>query len=169
MRKLLVALAVFSLFSLPAFAQDTPAFELFGGYSLINLREGIDETGHGFALAAEGSVSDMFGIVGEFGFYDFDGARAYSFMGGPRVSARTETVRPFAHALFGGTRIAEDGGNFSSTYFSMAFGGGIDIVINEMFSIRPAQFDYMPIRFSEEGYAEYVSTIRYSAGAVLTF
>jgi len=170
MKKLLITIAICSLFSIPVFAQDTPAFEIFGGYSLSRITEGEEnETGHGFALAAEGNLSEMFGIVGEFGFYDYEGGKAYTFMAGPRVSARTETVRPFAHFLLGGTRLSIDELDMSDTFFSMAIGGGLDIFVNENISIRPVQFDYMPIRFTEDDMSEYINTIRYSAGVVFTF
>lgn len=168
MKKLLVAVALFSLLALPAFAQETPAFEVFGGYSLQNIREGVNETGHGFALAGEGNLSDMFGIVGEFGFYDYDGGKAYTFMAGPRVGYRAEKIRPFAHILFGGTNFKEDNAS-GDTYFSLSVGGGLDVVVNEMISIRPVQFDYSPIRVTDGDYSQYMNTIRYSAGVVLTF
>lgn len=162
MKKLLAVFAFLSLFSLPAFAQENPAFEIFGGYSLVH---GDEDTVHGFAIAGEGDVTDLFGIVGEFGFYDAEGSKAYTFMAGPRVGYRAESIRPFAHVLLGGAHFTTDSGNFSETHFSMAFGGGLDISVNESFSIRPAQFDIISVKWENM----WDNDLRYSAGVVLTF
>ena len=169
MKKLLVAVALLSLFSFPVFAQDdAPAFEVFGGYSFIN-DYNAGETGHGFAAALEGNATNTFGIVGEFGFYDFDGGSVYSYMFGPRFGYRAEKFRPFAHILFGGVTLSPDEESANENYFSMAFGGGIDINISDRFSIRPAQFDLLTFRYTEDDMSDWINNIRYSAGIVLKF
>ena len=62
MKKILVVCALFSLCCIPAFAQDAPKFEVFGGYSLAHLFQNDDlydewglesMTHHGFIVAAE--------------------------------------------------------------------------------------------------------------------
>jgi hypothetical protein len=93
----------------------------------------------------------------------------YTALFGPEFSFRSQgKLRPFAHVLFGFSRVdgqkinvdynnAEgwsDGtqylyigkitGNFSNTGFAMALGGGLDINVNKKFAIRLAQIDYMP-------------------------
>jgi hypothetical protein len=165
MKKIPFALALISLLSFPVFAQDnTPAFEIFGGYSLFDNSDG-GETGHGIDIALEGSATNIFSIVGEFGFYDFKGGKVYTFMGGPRVSLRTEKLRPFAHILFGGAHIKADNSDWSDTNFSMASGGGFDVLINESFSIRPMQLEVLSVKWDEI----WDNDLRYSAGAVLNF
>jgi hypothetical protein len=169
MKKLLILLALFSLLNFPLFAQsDAPAFEVFGGYSMLNDYD-ADATGQGFAAALEGNVTNIFGITGEFGFYDFDGGSLYSYMGGPRVSYRTETFRPFAHFLLGGVTLNPDEDVDNEHYFSMTFGGGVDINISDQFSIRPAQFDILTFRFTDDEVPDWINNIRYSAGVVLKF
>ena len=168
MKKLLVVAAVFGLFCIPVFAQDVPKAEIFGGYSLVSSND-LDQTGQGFAAALEGNITGMFGIVGEFGYYDFDGGKAYTFMGGPRIGYRAGKVRPFGHALFGGTNLSADAVDSSETYFSMALGGGLDFAVNQVLSIRPAQVDLLSIRFSEGDVSDWSNNLRYSAGVVITF
>lgn len=129
MKKLLAAVALFSMFCLPAFAGDAPAFEIFGGYSLIHAGE-VEEydvcaqTLHGFIAAVEGNVHPNFGIVGEFGFYQNTDSgtetdefyeygweekyRHIPFLFGPRVSYRGDNVRLFAHYLLGAVRSSVD-------------------------------------------------------------
>ncbi len=81
----------------------------------------------------------------------------FAFMAGPHFAYRkSERVTPFAHALFGVSRINADpsltvdgesedflddfGG--SDTGFGMAFGGGLDVNVNDAFAIRLIQADY---------------------------
>ena len=44
MKKLLIVVALFSLFCVPAFAQDFPKAEIFGGYSILKSDTGLDQT-----------------------------------------------------------------------------------------------------------------------------
>jgi opacity protein-like surface antigen len=130
MKRFLVAVALFSLFCLPAMAADAPAFEIFGGYSLIHSMDNdkldlSSQTANGFLAAAEINVHRNFGIVGEFGFYQntesgtgtFNGyimpeaiaydygweekTRHYPILFGPRVSYRGDNFRIFGHYLLG--------------------------------------------------------------------
>ena len=93
----------------------------------------------------------------------------YTMLFGPEFSFRSKgKLRPFAHVLFGFSRVdahkinvnyndaygwvnenqsQEIGkltGNFSSTGFAMALGGGLDINVNKKLAIRLAQIDYLP-------------------------
>lgn len=192
MKKLLVVVALLSLFSIPALA-ETPQAEVYAGYGLLH-DTGI--TAHGFQAALEGNINDFFSIVGEFGFATKDitdeanllldifgisgtvddaDLRSFTFLAGPRIGYRAEKVRPFAHVLFGIHRI---GGSFTvdgsseSGYlnnFGMALGGGMDVVVNDTISIRPAQFDVLMSRFSADGFSLWESLIRYSGGIVFKF
>jgi hypothetical protein len=100
--------------------------------------------------------------------------RHYTYMFGPEFSYRGNSkVRPFAHALFGFSKVdvqkmnvdwtrldfyyqngnsSEYGyyyegnvaGSFSNTAFAMALGGGLDLNVNKQIAIRLAQIDYLP-------------------------
>ena len=186
MKKLLVAVAVLSLFCIPALAQDTPKVEVFGGYQYIRDTGGLFIDGlsyHGFSAAVEGNVASFLGIVGEFGYFRHtesagDESATLSgmpFMFGPRVGYRGERFRVFGHYLLGGTRVSLDttpsdpDAEGSETFFSQAIGGGIDLVLSDIISIRPAQFDYLSVRFTEGDMSRWENHFRYSGGVVFTF
>jgi opacity protein-like surface antigen len=103
--------------------------------------------------ASEGSDSENTNIV-----YLMAGpSRAFSLAG------RLERLQPFARVLLGlahtgyqasSKRNVANGNlttafNLGSTDFAMAFGGGVDVKINEKIKVRVIQFDYAPI-FSGE-------------------
>ena len=52
---------------------------------------------------------------------------------------------------------------------SRDIGGGVDVVVNDTISIRPAQFDLLMSRFSFEDISLWESMFRYSAGIVFKF
>ncbi len=177
MKKLSLLVAFAVLVPVALNAQDFPKAEVFGGYRLIHEE---DLTLHGFGVAVEGNISRNFGIVGDFGLgmksvteYGVDvDMKEFTFMGGPRYSYRTDKARVFVHALFGGTRVS-GGSDYqgisvgaSSTGFSMAFGGGVDISLSKTISIRPAQLDLLTSRWSIMGESGWGNQLRYSAGVV---
>ena len=193
MKNLLVVVALFSLFCIPALAQETPQVEIYGGYGLLH-DTGI--TLHGFQAAVEANVNQYFSVVGEFGFnkkditedaqflmdlFDIEGTiedadlKSFTFLFGPRVSYRTERVRPFAHVLFGIHRIGGSAtieGESGSEYlnnFGIAFGGGVDFAVNNTISIRPAQIDLLSSRFTFGEMSSWENMLRYSAGIVIKF
>jgi hypothetical protein len=158
------------LFSFPAFAQyeedEVPMFQVFGGFSFVydDDHEYIDK---GFVTSLEGRLTNLFGIVGEFSYYDSKASQRYSFMGGPRISYVTkDKIRPFAHVLAGGTYIDFDEYiTFESeTHFSIVYGGGVDFALNELISFRPAQFDVFSIKKDEME-----TSFRYAGGVILKF
>ncbi len=157
MRKLLLAVALFGLFCMPLFAQDAPKTEVFGGYQMLHA---YDTTVNGFTGAVEGNINQNVGIVGDFGFGRKDGANFYSFLGGPQFSYRAEKFRVFGRALFGGAKTAMVD---TETHFALAFGGGVDIAMNEMISFRPAQFDIVKVKYPGV-WSEAI--VRYCAGVV---
>jgi hypothetical protein len=67
-------------------------------------------------------------------------ANYHIFMGGPQVSTRIGRFKPFAHALFGATKVSftrtddQFGGDFSP--FTLAFGGGGDFGLNRWIAVR---------------------------------
>jgi opacity protein-like surface antigen len=153
-------------------------------------------TYHGFSAAVEGNVKPYLGIVGEFSFYQKttsetmsedsyeygyeEKLRHFPILFGPRVGYRGDKFRVFAHYLLGFAKTTWDYKEWdeyyddeysesdSDTNFSQAIGGGVDIVVNDMLSIRPAQMDLLSIKVSD-GDSYWINSFRYSGGIVLTF
>jgi opacity protein-like surface antigen len=190
--KKLVLIAVFLLgFSMMVMAQDTPAIEVFGGYSYVR----ADPTTMDGAPAGQyslnmngwnGSVvfngTPWLGFLADFGGYygtlrtdynygpdgyswaDID---IYSVMFGPKFAvARTGKYTPFIQALFGYARVKakELGETYSENDFAMAFGAGLDINMSDRIAIRPAQVEYFTIKMGQTG--DFADNFRYSAGVV---
>jgi hypothetical protein len=107
----------------------------------------------------------------------------YNYLGGVQVkdNSRSGTWKPFAHALVGaatarskfkdlacttstGTTCPAGFTNdtFSDTGFAGAFGGGLDIRLNDHIQIRAIQVDYNPVRVG--GFTNH--NARFSAGVV---
>jgi opacity protein-like surface antigen len=157
-----------SLFSCTAAAQEAPKAEVFGGYSYFRLNprstfmEGINLNGWNASLA--GNVNDWFGIVGDFsGQYSKPrilgvdlNIKTHSFLFGPRFSYRRNAkITPFAHTLFGATRVTGEAVGISDhqTGFAMALGGGVDAKLNDHVAIRIVQADYLLTRLKGESIA----------------
>lgn len=104
----------------------------------------------------------------------------YNFLGGIQIkdNANKGRFKPFAHALVGAghARVKVDnlvcpigsdcGGfedSFSQTGFAGAFGGGIDVRLNNKFDIRAIQVDYNPMRF--DGQTQH--NLRFGVGLVI--
>lgn len=104
----------------------------------------------------------------------------YNFLGGVQIkdNANKGRFKPFAHALVGAghARIKIDNlvcptgvscvgfqDDFTRTGFAGAFGGGIDVRLNDKFDIRAIQVDYNPMRF--DGQTQH--NIRLGVGLVI--
>jgi hypothetical protein len=129
-------------------------------------------------------------------------ASPYSFLFGPHFTYHRSRYAPFAQALFGPTHTVStqtvlvqvtcppsgssgpiptcsglQGGSSTSTDFSMALGGGLDIAIGHGISLRPIQADYVLQRVSatlpENGTIVsrtfYFNHFRYSTGITFRF
>jgi hypothetical protein len=133
--------------------------EIFGGFSLI--REDSEPENfntYGFQSSYTRNLNKTFGITGDFSanFIERGGVdlSKTSFLGGvnflPFPGANgDDQVRVFTHALFGVSDFKADSGtaSFTDNAFTMKFGGGLDINVNQHFFIRPFEFDYNPTRF----------------------
>ena len=124
----------------------------------------------GFNIAATGYFTKRFGITGDFsahfrseteqisgGIVRFK-ARSFRYLGGPQISFRNKTrVTPFIRFLAGaannrfsyqatptGASVPAVSESASVTDFSLALGGGLDVRLNDHFSIRAFQVDYSP-------------------------
>jgi len=157
-------------------AQETPEYEIFGGYSYIKVNEGGAGTSYdlqkGWSASISPNLNRWFGLTADFsGHYETVGGtatRIHLFTFGPRFSIRrSERFTPYFHVLAGGTRISTSFPtiNASDTGFAGIGGGGFDVHVGDRFSVRMGQLDYVVTRFS----GRYQHDFRYSAGVVFRF
>ena len=162
--------------------QLTPRYELSGGYSYIDFHPGDPFSNFG-NQGGTGSFAFNFnrvlGMVAEIGSYNYtrnvsgtqrDGDIT-TYMFGPRLNLRKfDHFVPFAEFLFGGARSgnAMTGGS-SQDVFSLATGGGVDVVFNKNFAWRFAQIDYLLNDFSgvNVGSSARQNNLRLGTGLVL--
>jgi opacity protein-like surface antigen len=156
--RVLCSILLVVLMSQPATAQEVPKAEVFGGYSWAG------GNFHGWNSSITGNITKRIGIVADFsGHYgtELDGSvlirqDAHSFLFGPRFSFRGKRLTPFVYALFGATRFHESAIisgqklSDSDTGFSSAFGGGLDVKVNDRIAIRAFQLDYFRPNFFGE-------------------
>ncbi len=196
MRILKAALLILALAVVPvvASAQDEfPKAELAMGYSLVRMSTtGVLEqfTQQGGSTNVAFNFNRKVGLVADFGAYNNNNIRGYdvnntmfTYLFGPRFSARGEKFTLFGNALFGGAHInGSANANLvssgtttvvhieeSNNSFAMVVGGGIDINAGKHFAIRPAQFDYLLTRFNPGSQSETQNCMRYSAMIVFKF
>lgn len=182
--KKLVLIAVFLLgLSMMAMAQDTPAVELFGGYSFVDVDtatafdapDGYNLNLNGWNASVAINANRWAAFVAEFGGYygspsDVENVDVsiHSIMFGPRISLRKGMITPFFQGLFGYGRVNGEERNqnvLTENDFAMAFGGGLDINVSNMIAIRPVQLDYFTVKAGTTG--DFSDNLRYSAGIVL--
>lgn len=169
-----VLAALFALVvAAPASAQNVPAFEVSGGYSLLR-DQASEESFHGWLASVTGNLNRMLGITFEVEgssktLEELDGENVdfgyQSFMFGPRLSSRrSENVTPFAHVLIGGSRASVNllGMSVSSTNLALQPGGGVDIWMASNIGIR-AGGDYRRVFAEEAGINQY----RFHVGMVI--
>ncbi len=170
-------------------AQTIPAFTANGGISTFawNFNRHV-------AMEAElGGYHN-----GDVNGFQFD-STSFTYLFGPRLSlGRQRRIDPYFHILFGGqyftTSIAQDSvlivnplGNTtlsngryhtSQNTFAMAVGGGLDIRLSKMFTLRPIQADYYMTNYSAPNVADPLGTpittrtqndFRYAAGVSFNF
>jgi hypothetical protein len=183
MRNLVIVAVLMLCFCSMAVAQELPKFEIFGGWSFVRPDGGGDGY-QGWNASVTSNLNENIGIVMDgSGYYTSEEeycGRAHSFMVGPKFSLREhEKVTPFWHAMFGvihtgydfyeGTEVGEGEEEVevwisdATDNFAMAFGGGLDVKVNEMFSIRAFQADYL----LERSFGDIVPNLRFSAGIVI--
>ena len=181
----LLCLLVVTIFTLPhsvvaqepepkkSEAEGERPFEIFGGYSYLR------DDGHnlnGWTGTFIVNVNQWFAIAA-----DFDGhygshreglevvrVREHGFTFGPHVALQNRSrITPFAFALFGGAHenVKEGSVTESATAFAANLGGGLDVRVNEMWSVRLVQVDASYTRFHGEG----KTAPRFSTGLVFHF
>ena len=162
--------------------QGTPRVELFVGYSYLRAIPTY-ATGNRLVKMNGGSVSAAFnfnrylGLVGDVGgFADTElnltgpgvanprvvdsGGKAFTYLGGPRLSLRGERFTPFVQVLAGGIHASpvvidpEICGGINCTplpsqnAFAMTAGGGLDITLTRHIALRAVQAEYLMTRFA---------------------
>jgi outer membrane protein with beta-barrel domain len=118
--------------------------ELSGGYSYMHFGSSPSTSMNGWDLNGQYKFNEWLGADADFSGNYGSGASVHTFMFGPQVSWPAR-VSPFAHVLFGGSHFSEPGASDSA--FSAALGAGIDAKINDRFSWRIIEGDYIPTRF----------------------
>lgn len=107
------------------------------------------------------------GVEGEarfMNFHEYSGVYDQNFLGGPRLTYRLGSHwLPYVKVLAGGSRFHYPPfiSNQVYNYTTIAYGGGLDIKLNDRWSIRPADFEYQDfIDYPPTGLTPWV----YSAG-----
>jgi opacity protein-like surface antigen len=177
MKKLVLVAVLLFGFSVLAVAQDVPVAEVFGGYSYVRVNptplQNPDSINlNGFSASVALNANKIVGVVTDFGGYygsvsDQNDVKLHihSLMFGPRISIRKGKVTPFVQALFGyaHSAVTANGADYSKENdFAMAYGGGVDISVNKVISIRPVQVEYLGVKSGPD----LLNNFRYSAGIV---
>jgi hypothetical protein len=176
---------------LPAWAQEFPKVELFGGYSYVRM---TGDNWSGWNASVTKNFNAHLGItadISSFGtsmsqdltsFVYRSDQHEYTFMIGPQLMYRgPQKITPFVHLLVGAAHdyynqsyvyapgdVPPSFGSYSSNRFAMGFGGGIDHKLIGPLLVR-GQIDYMGIRFGMSGTTQsaWAKYWRLTAGVVL--
>jgi opacity protein-like surface antigen len=183
MKRNFVVVCALLLLSLVAFGQErgeAPKAEIFGGYQYFHANSGVSGLSgfnlNGWNASASGFFSRNLGVTADFsGSYGTPSVLGvgvktnfYTFLFGPTVRVpNSSRLTPFAHVLFGGGRISGSafGVSVSSTDFTWAAGGGVDVNLSRNFAIRLGQADFLQSRVAGSSQ----NNFRYSTGIVLKF
>jgi hypothetical protein len=156
MKRVIWILPAILLFCITSHAQETPEWELYGGYSY--LKANLNGPGSNFHLnggsaSATENLNNWFG--GRVEVSAFSGTTAgtsvtaQTFTYGPVFSYRKfQRFTPYGHAQVGAIHASQGylGISQSAFKFAMATGGGVDLNINQRAAIR-VQADYLLTRF----------------------
>ncbi len=155
-------------------AQETPAWEVGGGYSY--LRANVNNSGSDFHLnggnvSVTENLNNWFGGRIEFNAFNGSVARqnvsAETITYGPVFSYRRfDRITPFAHVQLGAVHagVGYLGISESAFKFAMAAGGGVDFNLNRRFAVR-FQGDYLMTRFLDLRQ----DNLQFSSGLVVHF
>jgi hypothetical protein len=180
------------LFAIPSHAQS---IELFGGYSFVRPQVTYSQTPQGACVITGcvtttttqnlnfngWEVGGAFKVLGPLALAadysdtsgSFQGAHTHlrTYLVGPQLRF-PGPISPFAHFLVGGahestTAIVGPITTFSPTQngFATALGGGLDLKLLPLLSVRPIQIDYLLTHFNSKTQNQF----RYSVGIVVRF
>lgn len=176
-------LALLVIFGIPAHAQEYSKVDVFAGYSLFRATpatSGFNSfTLNGGSASGAFNINNWLGGVADFGGYHNGnilntGASGtlYTYLFGPRVSYRKyDRFTPFGQVLFGGAHASSTTFAAGSEHaFAWALGGGLDARVNNRFSVRLGQLEYLMTRFGELGSGSKTqNNFRFSAGVLIHF
>lgn len=163
--------------------QLVPRYEFGVLYDYVNFRPGspfADFNNHGASGAFTYNASRWLGLTAELGGYRFKNrdlngtpvnGSIVSYMFGPRLNWRKfDYFVPFAEFLLGGSH----GGSAligvgSQSSFSVATGGGVDMILGKGFAWRVAQLDYYMTNFSGLGVGGNARQDNFRAGTGLVY
>jgi PKD domain len=160
------------------------SFNVFGGGGQFDVNFGdyfgikADFMGYTQGSGLKNQLKNLPGYAGQ------ASGNVFTYMFGPQIKKHTGSFQPFGEVLFGAAHtnayatianvitgtVASGSGNNNG--FALAAGGGIDYKINNHFSARPVEVDYLLTRFSANhvaGYTANQNNFRYVAGIDLTF
>jgi len=196
MKKLVLATVLLLGLSAMAMAQDVPMAEVFGGYSFYHCDFSAPSNCNfnGWNAAVDfnvnknwGAVIDVSGFYGymtnvntiaPYGKWPYFNSKTHNFLFGPRYTFRTKKVTEFVQVLMGVNHVNPQSVFAVQNNFAIAFGGGIDVKVNDRISIRPVQIDYITARVVSNGGFNSNSTfstsgfndnLRFSTGFVFKF
>jgi hypothetical protein len=178
-------------------AQDVPKAEIAFGYSFINVHPDFPQITsynlNGGGASFVFNAGPLFGIKAEFMDYTGGGGaqlrklgyngnvsgNLFSYEFGPVIKKHSGKIQPFGEALFGAAHTGtyatiynaihgiQAAGN-SNNSFAMELGGGLDIPVNRVVSIRPVEVDYLFTKFSANNISATQNNFRYFGGIDLT-
>ncbi|HVB58188.1 MAG TPA: outer membrane beta-barrel protein [Candidatus Acidoferrales bacterium] len=181
MRKFLGLITLFAFFATPALAQNTPKFEVFGGYQYLHW--GLDGGAlnmNGFDTSATYNFNRWVGLSADIsGAYNNSGYQGtthiYTYLFGPTFyPLGHHRVTLFIHGLAGDGHIHVDvpasggfpGFTLTDTSFVYAAGGGADATINDHIAVRLFQGDYTQSQFLQDLGFPAQKSFRFAAGIV---
>ncbi|HEV2288187.1 MAG TPA: outer membrane beta-barrel protein [Candidatus Acidoferrales bacterium] len=135
---------IFGLFLAAPLATQAQRIDVFTGYSLLRVDENPSNISmNGWEGSVEYKFSDYLGVKADFSanYGTILGTKNMNIHGyyvGPELRLK-KRISPFVHVLLGDTRLSIPGeiGN----HFSVVLGGGADLRINDLLSIRLIQAD----------------------------
>ncbi len=154
MKKVMWILPAILLLSMTAHAQETPSWEVAGGFSYLK----ADLGGSSFHLlggtgSATQNLNNWFGgrleVTAYHGSEAGSTVSAQTFTYGPVFSYRKlDKVTPFAHFQLGAIHASQGylGISENAIKFALVGGGGVDVRVSKMVSVR-VQADYLMSRF----------------------
>src|SRR5271167_226715 len=157
---------------------NQPKDEIFAGYSWLH-PDGYDDLGFKVKDIVDGfDLSNTYylpsahnlGVLadGSGHFNSGQGTGIGYILGGLQYKYHSDTFSPFARAFVGAAHLSPRGpSNWSA---AVGGGGGFDLTLNQMFSIRLAQVDYIYSNYNQKfliGHTSQFNSIRLAAGLVV--
>src|SRR5689334_13876861 len=155
LNRIVFVLVLTIFFSRTGKAQEVPAAEIAGVYSVI---VGLGSHCNGGGGATSLNVNRWFGVVA-----DVSGCRTrfqafretatntrLTYLFGPRVSLRSDRFTPYAQVLAGGAHASStlSPSGFQGSSFALSVGVGADLMLTPRLALKLAQPEYLRSKFS---------------------